>query len=159
MWVLKLCGARGGYVGGKHAELRDPQIPPKHLATAVSTEKRSRSAREATPATAQNAVAPHSHYARAPRAPTRQAWWSGPLAGGRGRWCPATSRGAAVSRPFFAKLDGRPNSTVFCQKPFLTAPRGEIGSQRRLRRGAPEALGAARCQVCPQPTPWRSVTP
>jgi hypothetical protein len=41
LWVLKLCGARGGYVGGEHAELRDPQIPPKHLATAVSTEKRS----------------------------------------------------------------------------------------------------------------------
>ena len=28
-------------MGGEHAELRDPQIPPKHLATAVSTEKRS----------------------------------------------------------------------------------------------------------------------
>ena len=102
-------------MGGEHAELRDPQIPPKHLATAVSTEKRSRSAREATPATAQNAVAPHSHYARATRsnspglvvwAPCGGAWPVVP------RYKPRSSRFAAVFRetrwstkirPFFAK--------------------------------------------------------
>ena len=43
LWVSKLRGAGGRYVGGTPAEFRDPQSGPRQPATAVSAEKRSTS--------------------------------------------------------------------------------------------------------------------
>ena len=42
LWVTKLCGDGGWYVRAWQTEFGDPQIAPKHLARAVSNEKRSR---------------------------------------------------------------------------------------------------------------------
>ena len=40
LWVTKLCGDGGWYVRAWQTEFQDPQNPPKHLARAVSNEKR-----------------------------------------------------------------------------------------------------------------------
>ena len=40
LWVTKLCGDGGWYARAWQTELQDPQNPPKHLARAVSNEKR-----------------------------------------------------------------------------------------------------------------------